>query len=176
MDFAHAPLLFTSKTYPLLMRLPWSGGSPTHSAAHPWPFMAWTAFLFLIPHSLLLSRAGSCLIVGFSSFSLFFTPSIILLPLFAIPLLLFLPWCYLTCACWASLGLLPILLPMTQYGHWFYTHVTLGFSWHILLLLGSFIQFLSSWPSLTHLLSLGIFDPFSNSAYPWAFTNSLRLL
>ena len=176
MDFAHAPLLFTSKTYPLLMRLPWFGGSPAHFTAHLWPFMAWTAFLFLIPHSLLLSRAGSCLIVGFSSFSLFFTPSIILLPFFAIPLLLFLSWCYLTCACWASLGLLPILLPMTQYGHWFYTHVTLGFSWHISLLLGSFIPFLSSWPSLTHLLSLGILDPFSNSTYPWAFTNSLRLL
>ena len=154
MDFAHAPLLFTSKTYPLLMRLPWSGGSPTHSAAHPWPFMAWTAFLFLIPHSLLLSRAGSCLIVGFSSFSLFFTPSIILLPLFAIPLLLFLPWCYLTCACWASLGLLPILLSMTQYGHWIYTHAILGFLNLLHCLWVPLSPSFPLWASLAHFLIL----------------------
>ena len=42
--------------------------------------------------------------------------------------LLFLSRCYLACTCWASLDVLLILLLMTQYGHCFYTHVTLGFS------------------------------------------------
>ena len=86
MGLVCALLLCTSRTYPLLMRLSWSRGSSTHFAAHPWPFMAWTAFLFLIPYTLLLSWTRPCLIVGFSSFSLFFAPFVILLPFSAIPL------------------------------------------------------------------------------------------
>ena len=41
--------------------------------------------------------------------------------------MLFLPWCYLTRVCWASLGLLSVLFSMTQYGYWIYTQATLGF-------------------------------------------------
>ena len=45
----------------------------------------------------------------------------------------------------------------------------------ITLLVGSCVLFISFWASLTHLLSLGILDPFSNSAFPWIFTNSFEL-
>ena len=38
--------------------------------------------------------------------------------------------------------------------------------------MGFFGPFLSPWASSAHLLSLGIFSPFSNSAFPWAFINS----
>ena len=38
-----------------------------------------------------------------------------------------------------------------------------------------FGPFLSLWASLAHLLSLGILNPFSNSAFPWVFTNSFEL-
>ena len=111
---------------------------------------------FLISHSLRLafSRAGPCLVVGFLFLSQFFAFFVILPSLSAILFLLFLPWCYLTHVCWASLGLLLILLIMTQYGNWFYTHTTLGFSWPISLLVGSFVPFLSPWASLTHFLIL----------------------
>ena len=34
----------------------------------------------------------------------------------------------------------------------------------------------SSWASLAHLLSLGFLGPFTNSAFPWAFTNFIGLL
>ena len=43
------------------------------------------------------------------------------------------------------------------------------------LLVGSFVPFISSWASLAHSLSLDIFNSFSNSAFLWVFTNSLRL-
>ena len=42
--------------------------------------MVWIVFLFLIPYGLLLSRAGPCLIVDFSFFTLLFVSSIVLLP------------------------------------------------------------------------------------------------
>ena len=79
--------------------------------------------------------------------------------------MLFLLWCYLIQACWASLGLLLILPLMTQYNH-------LGFL--VMLLAGSCVPF-SFWASLVHLLSLGLFGPFPNSAFPWVFTNSFGL-
>ena len=75
---------------------------------------------------LLLSRAEPCLIVGFSPFSPFFALSIVLfsfLPYHSIiPVIVLFDSCLL-----GLLGLLPILLSMTQYGHWIYTHATLGF-------------------------------------------------
>ena len=49
-----------------------------------------------------------------------------------------------------------------------------GLSWPITFV-GSFGPFLSPWASLAHLLSLGVFNPFSNSAFPWAFNNSFGL-
>ena len=45
----------------------------------------------------------------------------------------------------------------------------------ITLLAGSRVPFISSWASLAYLLSLGILGHFSNSAFPWAFTNSFGL-
>ena len=60
--------------------------------------------------------------------------------------LLFLLWCYLTEAYWASLGLLLILPSMTQYSH-------LGFL--VTLLVGSYVPFFF-WASLAHLLSFGL--------------------
>ena len=50
-----------------------------------------------------------------------------------------------------------------------------GISWPITLLVGSFGPFLSPWASLAHLLSLGVFNPFSNPVFPWAFNNSFGL-
>ena len=63
----------------LLMRLPWSKGSSVHSAAHP--YLLWCELLSDLSFfsGLLLSRARPCLIVGFSPFSPFFAPSLVLL-------------------------------------------------------------------------------------------------
>ena len=72
LGLARALFLHMSKTCPLLMRLPWSGSSFAHSAAHAWLLMAWAIFLFPILYGLLPLEAGLCLIVGFSSFSQLF--------------------------------------------------------------------------------------------------------
>ena len=79
--------------------------------------------------------------------------------------LLFLLWYYLTQTCKASLGLLLILLPMTPYDHWAFYYIACGLLCSIYFLLAS----------LAHLLSLGILGHFSNSAFPWAITNSFGL-
>ena len=79
--------------------------------------------------------------------------------------LLFLLWCYLTQACWASLGLLLIFPSMTQYSH---------LDFLVTVLAGSCVPF-SFWASLAHLLSLDPFGSFPNSAFPWAFINSFGL-
>ena len=69
LGIARGPFLCTSKACPLLMRLPWLGGSFVH---------LFFDFSFFI--GLFLSRAGPCLIVGFPLFSPLFAPSIIPLP------------------------------------------------------------------------------------------------
>ena len=123
---------------------------------------------------LLLSRVGPCLIMGFPLFSPFFTPSVILLPFLpyhpAIPTVVLFGLCLLAsfgpAAC-SSLN--DSIWSLDLYSYYF------GLSWPITLLVGSFVPFLSSWASLAHLLSLGILGPFSNFAFPWAFTNSFRL-
>ena len=111
---------------------------------------------------LLLSRAEPCLIVGFSPFSPFFALSIVLfsfLPYHSIiPVIVLFDSCLL-----GLLGLLPILLSMTQYGHWIYTHATLGFlnslhcSWaplsHFFLLKHPW-PICFPWPSLALFLTL----------------------
>ena len=61
------------------MRLPWSRGLFVRSAAHFWPLVAWTGFWAFILYGLLPSRARPCLIMGFSLFNPFFTPSVGLL-------------------------------------------------------------------------------------------------
>ena len=106
---------------------------------------------------LLLSRVGPCLIVGFLLFSSFFAPSVIFCHSCYITLK-FLSWC-LPMLAELLLGLLPILLLMTQHGHchWIYTHATLNFldPLHCL------------WASLSISFFLGILDPFAFLRYPW---------
>ena len=70
LGLAHALLLHVSKTCPL--HLLWSRGSSAHSTTHPWLLMALAIFWFLILYGPLPLGAELCLIVGFSSFSLFF--------------------------------------------------------------------------------------------------------
>jgi len=98
-------------------------------------------------------KGGPCLIMGFSSSSLLFCS---FRSLVTIPAMLS---CYslLWWACWASLGLLPILLSMIPYGHCIYTHATLGFlnPLHCL------------WAPLSHLLSLDILGPFAFLGHLW---------
>ena len=69
--------------------------------------------------------------------------------------MLFLPWCYLTRACWACCMFISQLVTMTQYGHWIYTHATLGFldPLHCL------------WAPLAHFFLLGHPRPI---CIPWA--------
>ena len=66
---------------------------------------------------------------------------------------------------WASLGLPFILLPMAQYGYWFFYYITGGLLCPI-------------WFPLApqaHLLSLGFLSPFLNFAFSWAFTEFFGL-
>ena len=134
LGLARARLLRVSKTCPL--RLPWSGGSFAYSAAHPWLLMAWATFKFLILYDSLPLGARLCLIVGFLPSAYPFAPfcSFATISCYSIPP--FLLWCYLTPAWWASLGLMLILLSMTQHGH-------LGFVLHCL------------WALLSHLFPPG---------------------
>ena len=54
------------------MRLHWSGGSSTHSAAPLWLLMATAIFWFFVLYGLLPLGSRFCLIVGSSSFNLIF--------------------------------------------------------------------------------------------------------
>ena len=76
------------------------------------------------------------------------------------------------------------LVTMTQYGHWVYSHATLGFLdslyclWAPLanfVLLGHPRPVCFPWASSARLLFLGILGPLSNSIFSWAFTNSFGL-
>ena len=138
LGLVHAQLLHVSKTCPL--RLPWSEGSTAHPTAHPWLLMAWAIFWFLILYGPLPLRAGLCLIVGFSSFSLLFCS--------------FLQSCYHFLPYHSAIpvvtlfdpSLLLILLLMTQCAH-------LGFVLHYL------------WALLSHLFPFGHPWPI---CFPWA--------
>ena len=150
-----------SKTCP--MHLSWSEGLSAHPAAHPWLLMAWAIFWFLILYGPLPLGAGLCLIVGFSSFILFFCSFLQscyhLLPYHSaiLVVMLFDP---------NLLGLFrPAAYPSLNDSIW-------SFGFCITLLVGSFVPFISFWASLAHFLSLGFLDPFSNSMFSWAFINS----
>ena len=123
--------------------------------------MAWAIFWFPILYGLLPLGAGLCFIVGFSSFSPLFCSFLQSCYHSCCTALLFLLWCYLTQAYWGSLGLLLILLSMTQYGHLGFYYIACGLLCPIfpLGLLGPF----------------AFLGPFSNSTFPWAFTNSFGL-
>ena len=160
MGLARALVLCMSKACPLLMHLPWSEGLFMHFATHPWPLMAWLLSDFSFPYNLLLSRTGPYLILGFSFFSLLLCS---FRGLATIPTMLL---CYSSCGViWPQLarpllGLLriPLLIgyndlvrSLDLYSCYF------GLSWPITLLMGSFVQFLSS---------LGILGPFAFLGHP----------
>ena len=104
---------------------------------------------FFIPHSLWLTPLRSRALLDCE---LFFLQPILFFPFYSLATiscrntLSFLLWRYLTSTCWAILGLLLILLSMTQYGH-------LGFVLHCL------------WALLSHLFPLGHPWPI---CFPWA--------
>ena len=163
-SLACAQLLRVSKTCPL--RLPWSRGSSTHPSIHPWLLIAWAIFWFLILYGPLSLRAGLCLIVGFSSFNLFFCS--------------FLQSCYHFLPYHSIIPAVMLFDPslLGLFGPAAYSSLNdsiWSFGFCITLLVGSFVLFISSRVSLAHLLSLGFLGPFSNSAFPWAFTNSFGL-
>ena len=164
LGLAHALLLHVSKTCPL--HLLWFGGSSAHSTTHPWLLMAWAIFWFLILYGPLPLGAELCLIVGFSSFSLFFYS--------------FLQSCYHFPSYHSTIPTVmsfdPSLLGL--FGPTAYSSLndsTWSFGLCITLLVCSFVPFISSQASLTHLLSLGFLGHFSNSMFPWDFTNSFGL-
>ena len=109
LGLTHGPLLCTSKACPLLMHLPWPGGSFVH---------LFSDFSFFI--GLFLSRAGPCLIVGFPLFSPLFAPSITLLPFLsccsAIYAVVLFDLCLLGFF-WASCMFFFEQVTMPQYGH-----------------------------------------------------------
>ena len=106
---------------------------------------------FLIPHSLwptLLIGVGLCLIVGFSSFSLFFCS--------------FLQSCYHFLLYHSSIPAVALFDPslLGLFGPATYSSLNdtmWSFGLCITLLVGSFVPFISSWASLAHLLSLALF-------------------
>ena len=171
LGLAHALVLCTSKTCPLLMRLPWSRGLSVHSTVHPWPLIAWIVFWFLIFYGLLLSRVRLYLIMGFSFFSLVFAFFVVLLPFLschsAIPTVVL---CSIVHG-----SLCPSMVIRL-------TYVTLGFLDPLYCLwtpLAHFFLLEHPWPicfpwaSSAHLLSLGILGSFSNFTFPWTFTTLL---
>ena len=89
-------------------------------ATHPWPLMAWTIFWSSILYGLLPSRAGPCLIAGFSLFSPLFAPSINLQPFMpcysVIPAVVLFDSCLLGLF-WACCVLFFHLITMTQHYH-----------------------------------------------------------
>ena len=138
--------------------------------------LLWRELFFNFPSfiSLLFSRAGPCLIMGFPLFNPFFAPSVVLLPF--LPYHSTVPTMVLFDPC--LLGLFgPTVCSFLNDSIWLLDLYWgyFGLSQSITLLVGSFVPFLSSWVSLAHLLSLGILGPFSNSTFSWAFTNSFRL-
>ena len=150
---ARALLLCMSKTCLLLMRLPWSGGTFAHSAAHPWLLMAWPIFWFPILYGLLPLTAGLCLIVGSSSFNLLSYSFRSLATISCRITLPFLLWCYLTPAYWA--------------------YCLFFFQWLNMVIWA--LYYISCGPFCPIYFLLGILGPFSNSAFPWVFTNSFGL-
>ena len=109
---------------------------------------------FLISHSLWLASLKGWVLINRG----FFFPQPVLCSFRSIATIPATLFCYSCCGViWPMLarpllGLLCMPLPMTQCGHWIYTHATLGFL--ITLLLDSFVPFISSWASLAYFLIL----------------------
>ena len=140
------------------MHLPCSGDWSVCSVVHFWLLMVWVVFRSAILYDFLLLGIGPCWIMGLPSPGLFCVHFVALLVFSCRTTLLFLLWCCLTQSCRASLGLLFISLLVTQCIHWYFSYTVCGLLCPIFLL-----------------GILGLPRPFSNHAFPWAFTNSLGL-
>ena len=113
---------------------------------------------FLISHSLWLApfRGRTLLDCGLFFFhSTLLLLSAVLLPFPTIPL------CHSYCDVIRPKPARPLSACRLFFAQWF--SIIIGF--FITLFAGSCVPFISSWASLTHLLSLGILDNFSNSAF-----------
>ena len=109
LGLTHGPLLCTSKACPLLMHLPWPGGSFVHL------FFDFSFFIVLF-----LSRAGPCLIVGFPLFSPLFAPFVTLLPFLSCRSAIYAVVLFDPCLLgffWASCMFFFEQVTMPQYGH-----------------------------------------------------------
>ena len=102
-------------------------GWPAQSAIHFLLFFGFP-FFYSLPHL----GAGPCLTVGFA----FLQSTLFSTPISCHATLSFLLRNCLPQSCRASLGLLFILLPMAQYGHWFFYYITGGLLCPICFLLG----------------------------------------
>ena len=103
------------------------------------PWLAYTIFrpfftIFWLPFPLWLAplRVGLCLTMGFA----FLLPTLFPTTISCHTTLSFLLRNCLPQSCWASLCLPFILLPMAQYGHWFFYYITGGPLCPICFLLG----------------------------------------
>ena len=73
LNLVHAWLPCVSMACLLFMHFPWPESSSAHSATHLWPLVVWMSLWAFILYVLLLSWAGSCLIVGLSFSNPFLT-------------------------------------------------------------------------------------------------------
>ena len=158
-----------SKACLLLMRLPWTGGSCAFFHSF---LTSYGVNCFMILHSLSLASSKGLALLDCVLFSLL--AHYLLLSLACQyschAIMLFLLWRYLIHACWAS-------FEPTVYSSLNWLQCPSMAIEFILMLLSAFlIHYITCgliWPIS---LSLGNLGPFSNSAFPWAFTNSFGLL
>ena len=120
---------------------------------HSLPFVFLLFFGSPLLYGLPYLGTGPCLTVSFA----FLQPTLFPATLSCHTTLSFLLRSHLPQSCWASLGLLFILLLMAQYGHWFFYYIT----GELLCPIG---------------FPLGFLGPFLNFAFPLAFTKFLGFL
>ena len=148
-----ASLPCMSKIYLLLICLPWLACTVFR------PFLI--IFWFPFPLWLHYLGTGPCLTMGFA----FLQPTLFPAIISCHTILSFLLRSCWPQSSWASLGLPFILLPMAQYGYWFFYYITGGLLCPICFPLAP----------QAHLLSLGFLSPFLNFAFSWAFTEFFGL-
>ena len=119
---------------------------------HSLPFVFLLFFGSPLLYGLPYLGTGPCLTVSFA----FLQPTLFPATLSCHTTLSFLLRSHLPQSCWASLGLLFILLLMAQYGHWFFYYIT----GELLCPIG---------------FPLGFLGPFLNFAFPLAFTKFFGL-
>ena len=119
---------------------------------HSLPFVFLLFFGSPLLYGLPYLGTGPCLTVSFA----FLQPTLFPATLSCHTTLSFLLRSHLPQSCWASLGLLFILLLMAQYGHWFFYYIT-----------GELLCPIC--------FPLGFLSPFLNFAFPLAFTKFFGL-